>query len=115
MWKQTKESSDGILPEPGQIVSLDYTATVLSTGQTISGNRWFTGSRSISFVLGAPQVVDNRDFVWGTPSRSNELVPLFQEAVDGMRAGEQRGLSIPPTSAFAKLSDETVQLELELV
>ena len=100
---------------PGQIVSVAYTASVLSTGQIVSGGRSWIGQRTDSFVLGEPQVDDRRDSAWGPPSRSNELVPLLQEAVEGMRVGEQRRVSIPPASSFARLADDTVQLELELV
>lgn len=114
MYKQIK-ASGGALALPGQIVSVAYTASVVSTGQVVSGNRFQTGQRTDSFVLGEPPVVDKRDFAWGPPSRSNELVPLLQEGVDGMRVGEQRRVSIPPTSGFARLSDDTVQLELELI
>ena len=117
MYKQIK-ASGGDLALPGQIVSVSYTASVLSTGRVISGSRWRTGQRTDSFVVGEPPDTSwmaKRDFAWGPPSRCNELVPLLQEAVDGMRVGEQRRVSIPPASGFARLADETVQLELELI
>ena len=114
VYKQIK-ASDGDIAKPGDIVTATYTATLLSTGQLVSGNRFQTGQRTDSFILGEAPVDDRRDFAWGPPSRSNELVPLLQEAVDGKRVGEQRRVSIPPSSGFARLADDTVQLELELV
>ena len=84
---------------------------MLETGKNI-------GSKpSFSFIIGEQQVEEpfKRDFVWGTPARNNDIVPLFQEAVEGMRVGEARRVSIPPSSSFAMVEDATVQVELELV
>ena len=91
------------LPKAGQIISITYTATLVSSGRVIDA----TGDKPLSFVLG------------------EEQLPLFQEATQGMSVGGRRRVNVPsskyaigmydPTSgSTAKLEGETIQFEMEL-
>ena len=103
-------NGDGELPEPGQIVTVKYSTTLLSNGQT------FDNIPEISFVLGTVRKQDlGRKFAWGAPSRTLDALPLLQEAMVGMRVGDARRVSVTPSSDFVLLPGVTVQLELELV
>lgn len=103
-------TGDGELPEPGQIVTVKYSTTLLSNGQT------FDNIPEISFVLGTERKQDlGRKFAWGAPSRTLDALPLLQEAMVGMRVGDARRVSVTPSSDFALLPGVTVQLELELI
>ena len=103
-------NGDGELPEPGQIVTVKYSTTLLSNGQT------FDNIPEISFVLGTERKQDlGRKFAWGAPSRTLDALPLLQEAMVGMRVGDARRVSVTPSSDFALLPGVTVQLELELI
>ena len=103
-------SGSGELPEPGQIVTVKYSTTLLSNGQV------FDKIPEISFVLGTVRKQDpGRQFAWGAPSRTLDALPLLQEAMVGMRVGDARRVSVTPSSEFALLPGVTVQLELELV
>ena len=103
-------SGSGELPEPGQIVTVKYSTTLLSNGQV------FDKIPELSFVLGTVRKQDpGRQFAWGAPSRTLDALPLLQEAMVGMRVGDARRVSVTPSSEFALLPGVTVQLELELV
>ena len=103
-------SGSGELPEPGQIVTVKYSTTLLGTGQVLDR------IPEISFVLGTTRKQDpGRRFAWGAPSRTLDALPLLQEAMVGMRVGDSRRVSVPPSSEFVLLPGQTVQLELELV
>ena len=103
-------SGSGELPEPGQIVTVKYSTTLLSNGQV------FDKIPELSFVLGTVRRQDpGRQFAWGAPSRTLDALPLLQEAMVGMRVGDARRVSVTPSSEFALLPGVTVQLELELV
>ena len=103
-------SGSGELPEPGQIVTVKYSTTLLSNNQV------FDMIPEISFVLGTVRKQDpGRQFAWGAPSRTLDALPLLQEAMVGMRVGDARRVSVTPSSEFALLPGVTVQLELELV
>ena len=103
-------SGSGELPEPGQIVTVKYSTTLLSNGQV------FDNIPELSFVLGTVRKQDpGRQFAWGAPSRTLDALPLLQEAMVGMRVGDARRVSVTPSSEFALLPGVTVQLELELV
>lgn len=78
----------------GKIVQLQYTATMVSTGEVVERT---STSRPLTFALGAGRV------------------PLFEEAVAGMAVGGRRRLNLPPSSKYSALEDDTVQFELELV
>jgi len=79
----------------GDVVSIRFTATVLSTGDVVDGTR---GDRVLTFPRGVPELA------------------VFDEAIEGMRAGGgKRRVLVLPSSKWAVLSDETVELEIELV
>ena len=108
--KSVRSVRSGELPEPGQIVTVKYSTTLLSNGQV------FDNIPEISFVLGTVRKQDpGRQFAWGAPSRTLDALPLLQEAMVGMRVGDARRVSVTPSSEFALLPGVTVQLELELV
>merc|ERR1719247_2471649 len=77
----------------GSIIQLQYTATIVSTGEVIEKT---STSRPLTFMLG-----DGR-------------MPLFQEAVAGMGVGGRRVVNLLPSSQYSA-SDETIQFEFELV
>ena len=92
-------NGDGELPEPGQIVTVKYSTTLLSNGQT------FDNIPEISFVLGMERKQDlGRKFAWGAPSRTLDALPLLQEAMVGMRVGDARRVSVTPSFRRSALS-----------
>ena len=99
----------GVTPVNDQIVVLSYTATLVSTSRVVDGND------NYEFVWGQDTKMQRgRKFAWGTPASASPLLPLFQEAIDGMAIGDVRRVNVPPSSVFASLKDETVQFEIEL-
>ena len=103
-------AGSGSEPQQGQIVTVDYTASVVGPDAIISRNPEF------SFVLGTEMKKDpGRRFAWGAPSRTYDQLPLFQEAMEGMRVGGVRRVSVPPSSRFSAQAEQTVQFELGLV
>lgn len=80
--------------EQGDVVSIKFTATVLSTGVVVDGTR---DSRTLTFVRGVPEFA------------------VFDEALEGMRTGGRRRVLVLPSSKYSVLEDETIELDLELV
>ena len=88
---------------------MSYKASLVSTSRVVDGNDNF------DFIWGSDTKMQRgRKFAWGTPSSASPLLPLFQEAIDGMAIGDVRRVNVPPSSVFASLKDETVQFEIEL-
>merc|ERR1719440_398708 len=72
------EVGQGEAPTLGQVVQLHYTVTVLSSGTVLGTSR--TKAWPLTFALG----------------RHN--VPIFDEALQGMRIGGRRRLLVPPSA-----------------
>ena len=106
----TRAPGNGDVPQLGDIVSVAYQASLLSSGRVVDSSSEF------SFVLGSTPIFERgREYAWGAPSRQSPLLPIFQEAMNGMLVGETRRINVLPNSEFATLPDETVQFELELI
>ena len=87
---------DLVLGEEGDVIAADdmvsirLTTTLVSTGEIVQKGA-FTYIRDAS----SPDIID--------------------EAMDGMRVGGQRRVLVPPSSKYAALEDETVEMELETI
>lgn len=88
------ERGDGESVPKDALVSIRFTATLLSTGEVVERS----GSRPLTF------------------KRGKEL-DMFDEAIEGMTPGSKRRVLILPESKYSALGDrgETIDFEIELV
>merc|ERR1712227_1028218 len=93
---------NGVAPSPESVISLHYTVSFAKSGMVFGTSR---GDRPLSFAPGKHDV------------------PIFSEAVEGMRIGGKRRLTIPaskipPTQAANVPQDhkgEDLRFEIELL
>lgn len=92
--KDLKKNPSGELVPENALVSIEFTASLLSTGEVIQR----TGSRLVTFQRGGQ-------------------LDMLDEAIDGMTTGSTRRVLINPESKFAALGDlgETVDFEITVV
>ena len=76
---------DGALPTADDVVQVHYTVTLLSSGTTLGTTR---GVEPLTFALG------------------KHNVPVWDEALKGMRVGGQRRLIVPPSAIPATQMDK---------
>jgi len=76
------------------IVSISYTATLLSTGKIME------------------QTSPNRAYTF---KRGEARSDIFDESIEGMKVGATRRVLVNPSSKWALLSDDTIDFEIELL
>ena len=86
VWQQTEKSGykflddvvgTGAMPVAGDVVQVHYTVTLISSGTTLGTSR---GGQPLTFAIGKHDV------------------PIWDEALPGMRIGGKRRLVVPPTA-----------------
>merc|ERR1719421_723117 len=75
------------------IVELQYTASLISTGEVVEKTR---EGRPLTFQLGKGKA------------------DVFAEAIEGMAIGGERRVLIPPSSIYSSLKDDTVEISVRL-
>ena len=91
------EIGEGPAVEADNIVSIRYVASLQSTGEIVdsSGSSTFNPPLTFGYDKG--------------------VLPLFDEAIEGMAQGGKRRMLVLPSSEFAVVDDQTIEFEIEVV
>ena len=106
-YKDVEVPNDAITPQPNDVVSIAYTASILGGPKV----EQVLAKRPLSFVLSdtTDTTSDDGDDISVSPF-------IFTEAIRGMRLGGKRRLLVPPSSRYAvPNAKETIELEVEIV